>query len=57
VRCAEETLRRAALRGLAQKVQSGVREQGRYAACIAGSGVVGPTSEKLERHAHEVGEP
>jgi hypothetical protein len=38
VRCAEETLRRAALRGLAQKVQSGVREQGRYAACWLGCG-------------------
>jgi hypothetical protein len=35
---AEESIRRAALRGLAQKAQSGGPEQGRYAACWLGCG-------------------
>jgi hypothetical protein len=34
----EETFRRAGRRGLAQKAQSGGREQGRYSACWLGCG-------------------
>jgi hypothetical protein len=59
----EETLQRAGLRGLAQKAQSGGREQGRYAACWLGCGraniteagargrraVIAPRERKLRR--------